>query len=58
MAASRFYIERLDVPVLAAKNRREQFAKKLAQTIVEANIEFKRGTRYTLAAEKKPFNSH
>jgi hypothetical protein len=55
MAASQFYQERLDTPISANKGRREQLVKKLSETIIEANIAFKKGTRLSLPAQKKPF---
>jgi hypothetical protein len=55
MAASQFYPERLDMPISAKNDHRRQLAKRLSETIVEANIDFKKNTRYPLPAQKKSF---
>jgi hypothetical protein len=56
MITQKSYLERLDMPVSAKKDGREQFAKKLIETIIEANIELKKSTRYTVPTPKKPLS--
>ena len=50
------HLERLDIPVSAKKDGREQITRKLVETIIAANFELKRGTRYALPTPKKPLS--
>jgi hypothetical protein len=54
MATPHGCMERLDMLVLEKKDRRAQFAKKLAAAIIEATIELKNGPRYSSPTQKKP----
>jgi hypothetical protein len=56
MANSQFYPKRLDMPVSAGKNPHEQAAKRFIKAVIEAEIDFKKGIRYSSPAQKKPLD--
>jgi hypothetical protein len=56
MANSQIYPKQLDMPVSAGKDPHKQAAKRFINAVIEAEIDFKKGTRYSLASQKKPFD--